>query len=77
MKIHEYQAKAILRGFKIESPRGMACFSADEAAAAAEKLAAGGRSRRRFMRVAAARAAASRWRTQSLKCGGWRGKYWA
>lgn len=38
MKIHEYQAKAILRGFKIESPRGMACFSTDEAAAAAEKL---------------------------------------
>ncbi len=38
MKIHEYQAKKILRGFGVATPRGIACFSADEAVEAAEKL---------------------------------------
>ena len=38
MKIHEYQAKEILRRFGVVTPRGIACFSVDEALAAAEKL---------------------------------------
>ena len=38
MKIHEYQAKEILRNFGVATPRGIPCFSADEALAAAEKL---------------------------------------
>jgi len=38
MKIHEYQAKEILRKYGVATPRGIACFSADEAVAAAQKL---------------------------------------
>lgn len=38
MKIHEYQGKEILRGFGVPTPRGMACFSVDEAVAAAQQL---------------------------------------
>ena len=38
MKIHEYQGKEILRQFGVPTPRGMACFSVDEAVAAAESL---------------------------------------
>ena len=38
MKIHEYQAKEILRKFGVATPRGIACFSVDEAVAAAQKL---------------------------------------
>ena len=38
MKIHEYQAKELLRGFGVTTPRGYACFSVDEAVKAAEKL---------------------------------------
>ncbi|MBL8379889.1 MAG: ADP-forming succinate--CoA ligase subunit beta [Burkholderiales bacterium] len=38
MKVHEYQGKEILRNFAIPTPRGIACFSVDEAVAAAEKL---------------------------------------
>ncbi|HEX5127902.1 MAG TPA: ADP-forming succinate--CoA ligase subunit beta [Rhodocyclaceae bacterium] len=38
MKIHEYQAKEILRKYGIPTPRGIACFSVDEAVAAAGKL---------------------------------------
>jgi succinyl-CoA synthetase beta subunit len=38
MKIHEYQGKEILRQFGVPTPRGVACFSADEAVAAAEQL---------------------------------------
>jgi succinyl-CoA synthetase beta subunit len=38
MKIHEYQAKEILRQFGVPTPRGFACFNVDEAVAAAEKL---------------------------------------
>jgi succinyl-CoA synthetase beta subunit len=38
MKIHEYQGKEILRQFGVPTPRGMACFSVDEAMAAAEQL---------------------------------------
>src|SRR5690349_17926521 len=38
MKIHEYQAKEILRKFGVATPRGYPCFTVDEAAAAADKL---------------------------------------
>jgi succinyl-CoA synthetase beta subunit len=38
MKIHEYQGKEILRKFGVPTPRGFACFSADEAVEAAKKL---------------------------------------
>ena len=38
MKIHEYQAKEVLRKYGVTTPRGIACFSVDEAVAAAGKL---------------------------------------
>jgi succinyl-CoA synthetase beta subunit len=38
MKIHEYQAKEILRRFGVPTPRGHPCFSVDEAVDAALKL---------------------------------------
>ena len=38
MKIHEYQAKEILRQFAVPTPRGSVCFSADEAESVARKL---------------------------------------
>ena len=41
MKIHEYQGKELFRRYGVPTPRGIACFSVDEAVAAAGKL--GGR----------------------------------
>ncbi|HSD53566.1 MAG TPA: ADP-forming succinate--CoA ligase subunit beta, partial [Burkholderiales bacterium] len=38
MKIHEYQAKEVLRKFGVPTPRGIPCFSADEAVQAAQSL---------------------------------------
>ena len=38
MKIHEYQAKEILRKYGVATPRGIACFSVEEAVAAGAKL---------------------------------------
>ena len=38
MKIHEYQAKEVLRKFGVVTPRGVPCFSVDEAVKAAEQL---------------------------------------
>ena len=38
MKIHEYQGKEILRQFGVPTPRGVACFSVDDAVAAAQSL---------------------------------------
>jgi len=38
MKIHEYQGKEILRRFGVATPRGVPCFSVDEAVKAAESL---------------------------------------
>ncbi|GAB1392326.1 ADP-forming succinate--CoA ligase subunit beta [Rhodocyclaceae bacterium] len=38
MKIHEYQGKEILRKFGVATPRGIPCFSVDEAVKAAEQL---------------------------------------
>ena len=38
MKIHEYQAKEILRNYGVTTPRGVACFNVDEAVAATNTL---------------------------------------
>src|SRR6266567_4346857 len=38
MKIHEYQANEILRKYGVATPRGVPCFSVDEAAKAAREL---------------------------------------
>ena len=38
MKIHEYQAKAILKKFGVAVPKGKPCFTVDEVKAAAEEL---------------------------------------
>lgn len=38
MKIHEYQAKEILRQFGVPTPSGIACFSVDKAISAAQSL---------------------------------------
>ena len=43
MKIHEYQAKEILRGFGVAVPKGKLAASAAEASAAAAELMAGGK----------------------------------
>ncbi|MEO8165392.1 MAG: ADP-forming succinate--CoA ligase subunit beta [Betaproteobacteria bacterium] len=38
MKIHEYQAKELLRNYGVPTPRGVACFDVEEAVDAANKL---------------------------------------
>ena len=38
MKIHEYQAKAILAKFGVPMPRGEVVFKKEDASAVAEKL---------------------------------------
>jgi succinyl-CoA synthetase beta subunit len=38
MKIHEYQAKELLRRFGVAAPRGVACFTLDEALEAGRQL---------------------------------------
>ena len=38
MKIHEYQGKELFRNFGLVTPRGLPCFSVDEALEAAKKL---------------------------------------
>jgi succinyl-CoA synthetase beta subunit len=38
MKIHEYQAKQVLKPYGVDVPEGVLCFTADEAEAAAKKL---------------------------------------
>jgi len=38
MKIHEYQAKEILRKYGVATPHGIPCFSVEDAVAAAQKL---------------------------------------
>lgn len=38
MKIHEYQAKEILRKFDVAVPRGKVAFSVEEAVEAAKEL---------------------------------------
>ncbi|WP_297472898.1 ADP-forming succinate--CoA ligase subunit beta [Ferrovum sp.] len=41
MKIHEYQAKALLQRFGVAVPRGFPCFTVSEAVAAGQQLGAG------------------------------------
>jgi len=41
MKIHEYQGKELFRKFGVATPRGIACFSVEEAVDAAQKLGGG------------------------------------
>ncbi len=41
MKIHEYQAKAILRQYDVTVPRGEVCFTPEEAAGVASRLGSG------------------------------------
>ena len=38
MKIHEYQGKEILKKFGISTPRGIPCFSVEDAVKAGETL---------------------------------------
>ena len=38
MKIHEYQAKELLRSYGVNTPKGVACFATEEAVAAAKTL---------------------------------------
>ena len=38
MNVHEYQGKEILRKYGVATPRGVACFSVEEAVAAAREL---------------------------------------
>jgi succinyl-CoA synthetase beta subunit len=38
MKIHEYQGKELFRKFGVPTPRGIACFSVEDAVAAAQQL---------------------------------------
>ena len=38
MKIHEYQAKEILRAYGVKTPKGVPCFSVEEAEEATRKL---------------------------------------
>ena len=38
MKIHEYQAKEILRKYGVITPKGIPCFSVDETVDAANRL---------------------------------------
>ncbi len=38
MNIHEYQGKELLREYGVPTPKGIACFSVDEAVSAAESL---------------------------------------
>jgi succinyl-CoA synthetase beta subunit len=38
MKIHEYQAKDVLRRYGVVTPRGMPCYSVEDAVAAAQQL---------------------------------------
>jgi succinyl-CoA synthetase beta subunit len=38
MKIHEYQAKEVLRNFGVATPRGIACTSVEQAVSAAREL---------------------------------------
>ncbi|PXW91330.1 succinyl-CoA synthetase beta subunit [Nitrosomonas sp. Nm84] len=41
MKIHEYQAKEILQKYGVVTPKGIACFSVDDAVSAAQQLGGG------------------------------------
>jgi succinyl-CoA synthetase beta subunit len=72
MKIHEYQAKEILRKYGVATPRGVPCFSVEEAAKAAQQLGgkvwvvkaqihAGGRGKGGGVKVAKSEAEVGEW----------------
>src|SRR6516164_5141040 len=72
MKIHEYQAKEILRKYGVVTPRGIACFSVDEAVKAPRDLGgkvwvvkaqihAGGRGKGGVVKVAKSEAEVREW----------------
>jgi len=59
MKIHEYQAKAILARYGVTTPRGEVAFTKDEAREGAQRLKTNVVVlRRRFMQAGGARRAA-------------------
>ena len=75
MKIHEYQAKAILAQYNVPVPRGEVAFTVEEAEAAAKTLGgsvvvkaqihAGGRGKGGGVKVANDAAEAANWRARS------------
>ncbi len=77
MKVHEYQAKEILRAFGVETPRSVPCFSVEEAVRAAETLGgkvwvvkaqihAGGRGKGGGVKVARSPAEVREWASRIL-----------
>ncbi len=77
MKIHEYQAKEILRRYGVVTPRSIPCFTVDEAVHAAEELGgkvwvvkaqihAGGRGKGGGVKVAKSLAEVREWASQIL-----------
>ncbi|MEO8037183.1 MAG: ATP-grasp domain-containing protein, partial [Betaproteobacteria bacterium] len=77
MKIHEYQAKEILRRYGVVTPRSIPCFTVDEAVQAAEELGgkvwvvkaqihAGGRGKGGGVKVAKSLAEVREWASQIL-----------
>jgi succinyl-CoA synthetase beta subunit len=78
MNIHEYQAKALLKGYGAPVAAGVAIISADEAEAAAKALPgplyvvksqihAGGRGKGKFKELGPTPRAACGWRSPSTK----------
>lgn len=77
MKIHEYQAKEVLRKYGVPTPRGIPCFSVEEAEEAVKKLGgkawvvkaqihAGGRGKGGGVKVARSPEEARRWASTIL-----------
>ena len=76
MKIHEYQAKELLKKYGVAVPRGIVARSPEEAYHAAKELGTEVVvSRHRYTRAAAARAAASRLPRAPTRRGSWPARY--